>query len=64
MGTYACVGKNLALMEIRNVIVNVVKRFDIRLASPKMREDFVGGRQDGRMLRVGKLDLVFDGRKP
>lgn len=63
LGTYGCVGKNLALMEIRNVMTSVITRFDIKFATPKSKNEFIEGQQDGWVLRVGKLDLVFEERK-
>ena len=33
MGTYSCVGKQLALMELRLVLASLVMRFDVTFAS-------------------------------
>jgi cytochrome P450 len=35
LGTYDCVGKRLALMEIREAIARIVTSFDMELADPR-----------------------------
>ncbi|KAL1619817.1 hypothetical protein SLS54_006413 [Diplodia seriata] len=45
-GAHACPGKQLAYMEMRGVVANVVMRFDLRLAEGQSAEAFDGGCQD------------------
>ncbi|KAL0253146.1 hypothetical protein SLS55_010599 [Diplodia seriata] len=45
-GAHACPGKQLAYMEMRGVVANVVMRFDLRLAQGQSAEAFDGGCQD------------------
>ncbi|KAL1649145.1 hypothetical protein SLS58_001717 [Diplodia intermedia] len=45
-GAHACPGKQLAYMEMRGVVANVVMRFDLALARGQGAEAFDGGCQD------------------
>ena len=62
IGPYNCVGKSLALMEIRGVTSRILQRYDVSLAPGQTREEFYGGLVDGFTLACPKLDLVFTPR--
>lgn len=63
-GSYACAGKQLAMMEIQTVISKIALAFDFTLA-----EEADGGRkfdknwQDTFVLTLPELPLVFKARK-
>ncbi|KAH7141644.1 cytochrome P450 67 [Dactylonectria macrodidyma] len=63
IGRYSCVGKQLALMEIRHVASQIAHNYDIRLADDQNIEDFFDNVVDGFTLTCPKLDLVFTPRK-
>ncbi|KAF4996278.1 hypothetical protein FDECE_12522 [Fusarium decemcellulare] len=62
IGRYACAGKQLALMEMRTVVVEVARRYDIRLADGQTPEAFSENLVDGFTLTCPKLELVFTPR--
>lgn len=62
IGPYNCVGKQLALMEIRNVTCSILRRYNVELAPGQTKEEFVDGLVDGFTLASPKLDLVFTPR--
>ncbi|KAG8163285.1 hypothetical protein KVR01_006582 [Diaporthe batatas] len=59
IGPYNCVGKQLALMEIRKVTCSILCRYNVGLAPGQTKEAFVGGLVDGFTTACPKLDLVF-----
>lgn len=62
IGTYNCIGKNLAMMEMRAVLANVARRFDINTAEG---EDFYAIEnltRDTFTLTMGNLDVLLRGR--
>lgn len=69
-GRFGCVGKNLALMEIRAVTAALLSRFDMRFANEERRSDVRKGEGeelevelgDQFTMTVGKLELVFTER--
>ena len=62
VGFANCVGKNLALMEMRMVVAAIVQRFDIEFAEgydpARWEEDL----QDFLAMRVGELPVVLHAR--
>lgn len=64
MGKFSCIGKNLALMELRSVIALLVLQFDIRFADGEDGSDLINKSIDTFTITLGKLDLVFDAVKP
>ncbi|ROW07794.1 hypothetical protein VMCG_03516 [Cytospora schulzeri] len=62
IGPYNCVGKQLALMEIRGVTSRILQRYDVSLAPGQTREAFINGLVDGFTLACPKLNLVFTPR--
>lgn len=61
-GPYGCVGKQLALMEIRGVTSRILQKYDISLAPGQTKEAFFDGLVDGFTLACPKLDLIFTPR--
>lgn len=62
-GPYNCVGKALALMEIRSVTSSILRRYDVGLAPGQTKEAFVDGLVDGFTAASPTLDLVFTPRE-
>ena len=62
-GVYGCVGKQLALMELRNVIARTVTQFDIRFAPGEDGTGLLNKTRDVFTLDLAPLNLVFIERK-
>lgn len=62
-GPYSCVGKQLALMELRYVVAQIVHRYDVELATGENRKRFEDGMRDNFTLSLGPLNMVFSHRK-
>ncbi|KAL5340156.1 cytochrome P450 [Aspergillus crustosus] len=62
-GRYGCVGKQFALMEMRNVIARIVLEFDISFAPGETGEAFDQGAKDTFTYTVGPLNLIFKDRQ-
>lgn len=58
-GPYSCVGKQLALMELRTVISLLISRFDISLAPGEDGSALLNDTKDTFTVRLGGLQLVF-----
>lgn len=63
VGPYGCVGKQLALTELRYVISQIVNRYDVRFADGQTAKQFALDKKDNFTLACGKLELVFTERK-
>ncbi|KAH8705884.1 putative benzoate 4-monooxygenase cytochrome P450 [Talaromyces proteolyticus] len=62
-GPFGCAGKQLALMEIRRITVDLLSRYDIALSKEQTHEAFYEGQQDVFTLVHGRgLQLVFTER--
>ncbi|CAG9947538.1 unnamed protein product [Clonostachys rosea f. rosea IK726] len=61
-GKYSCPGKQLALLEVRQVIYEIARRYDISFFEPKTRLSFPEDIIDGFSLHCPKLELVFSSR--
>jgi cytochrome P450 family 628 len=62
-GPYSCVGKQLALMELRYVVAQIVHRYDVALAAGESRKRFENGMRDNFTLSLGPLNMVFSHRE-
>ena len=62
-GAYGCIGKQLALMELRTVIAKCVLEFDVRFAEGEDGVELLEGSKDVFTLILGKLRLEFLKRK-
>ena len=61
-GPYACIGRPLALMEMRLVIADVVSRFDFEFPEGKDGSEFVKQTKDHFVWREADLDICFRAR--
>ncbi|ORY00895.1 cytochrome P450 [Clohesyomyces aquaticus] len=56
-GTYNCIGQKLAMMEMRSVVANLVRRFEIEFAEGEKGERIERDTQDCFTVIVGALDV-------
>jgi cytochrome P450 len=61
-GTYSCIGKQLALMELREVIARIVTQFDIAFAPGEDGTVLFEKTKDVFTLEVAPLKMVFKQR--
>lgn len=61
MGPFGCIGKNLALMELRTVTTRLVNKFDFNLAPDEDGKRTLYEAKDHFTVDPGHLDLVFTG---
>jgi len=61
-GTYSCIGKQLALMELRTVTARLVTQFDIAFAPGEDGTDLFEKTKDVFTLEVAPLRIVFTPR--
>ena len=61
-GPYACIGRPLALMEMRLVIADIVSRFDFEFPEGKDGSDFITQTKDHFVWREADLDISFRAR--
>jgi hypothetical protein len=62
IGPFSCAGKQLALMEIRRVTVDLLSQYDVSFAKGQTHEAFYQGQQDVFTLVCGELQLLFTER--
>jgi tryprostatin B 6-hydroxylase len=62
-GPYSCVGKQLALMELRTVIALLVTHFDVNFAPGENGDRLINDSKDFFTITISDLDLVFTPRK-
>ncbi|KAL5511174.1 hypothetical protein ACEPAH_4389 [Sanghuangporus vaninii] len=62
-GRANCVGKNLALMEMRIVVATIVQRFDMKFAEGYDPVKWEEELQDFFVMKVGKLPVVLHARR-
>lgn len=63
LGRYSCVGKQLALIEVRSVTARIVHLYNVALAPGQTAEAFLKGKKDTFTLSLGPLEMVFNDRK-
>ncbi|PMD67138.1 cytochrome P450 monooxygenase-like protein [Hyaloscypha bicolor E] len=63
LGTYSCIGKQLALMELRVVTARIVTQLDIAFAPGKDDTDLLEKTKDVFTLEVAPLGMVFSPRR-
>ncbi|KAF2851298.1 cytochrome P450 [Plenodomus tracheiphilus IPT5] len=56
-GSYSCVGQKLAMMELRSVVANLVRGFEVDFAEGERGEAIEGRTRDCFTINVGKLDV-------
>ncbi|KAF7588967.1 hypothetical protein BBP40_004969 [Aspergillus hancockii] len=62
MGTYGCVGKNLAMMSLRVSVSMLAQRYNIQFAPGETGETFEHGAQDAFTTVLPPLQIVFQPR--
>lgn len=62
LGRFSCIGKNLALMELRYVIALLVSRFEVSFAPGEDGSRVEGEMKDQFAAAPGRLDVVFKPR--
>jgi cytochrome P450 len=62
-GPYGCVGKQLALSEIRAVVAKLVMGFEVRFAEGEDGRRILEDTRDYFVLGLGDLELVFEERE-
>ncbi|KAL3442746.1 cytochrome P450 monooxygenase [Aspergillus insuetus] len=62
-GPYSCVGKQLALMELRLVAAEILTRYNVRFAEGQKPDVFLESCHDTFTLATGPLELVFEKRR-
>lgn len=63
VGPANCVGKNLAMMEMRMVLCHMMQRLEIRFDPAFDPETWVEKMEDRFVLRTGPLPIVVEPRK-
>jgi cytochrome P450 len=63
LGPYGCVGKQLALMEIRNVMARIVTEFDVTFAPGEDGTKLLEESHDTFTIALAPLELVFTRRE-
>ncbi|KAK4235800.1 hypothetical protein C8A03DRAFT_17500, partial [Achaetomium macrosporum] len=58
-GPYGCVGKRLAMLEMRWVVAEILSRYDLEIAPGQTREMFLGGKQDTFTTVSAPLPVIF-----
>jgi len=61
-GTFSCVGKALALLQLRQVVASVVWEFQFELASQQSEDEFLADTTDYFACFANTLHLVFKAR--
>ncbi|TVY35049.1 Cytochrome P450 monooxygenase [Lachnellula subtilissima] len=62
-GPYGCVGKNLALMELRSVVARIVTEFDTKFAPGEDGRALMEESKDTFTMELAPMELVFTKRK-
>ncbi|KAL3476071.1 cytochrome P450 [Aspergillus californicus] len=62
LGSFNCIGRPLALMNLRTTIARLVTEFDFKLAPGEDGSRFLGDSKDNFVSYYGGLDLVFTRR--
>ncbi|GKZ19409.1 hypothetical protein AbraIFM66951_011019 [Aspergillus brasiliensis] len=62
-GTYNCIGKPLALQNLRATVAHLVTTFDVKFAPGNAKKDLLKRSKDCFVLYQGELDLIFTRRK-
>jgi cytochrome P450 len=61
-GPYACVGKRLAMLELRRVVGEILWRYDLTIAPGQTKEAFLDGKEDTFTTVSAPLPVVFTKR--
>ncbi|KAI0401622.1 cytochrome p450 monooxygenase [Xylaria palmicola] len=63
IGSFSCVGRQLALMEMRYVVSRMARLYDMSLAKGQTPEAFIEGNFDTFTIRLAPLNMVLTHRK-
>ena len=63
IGSFSCVGRQLALMELRYVISRMSRRYDMSLAEGQTAEAFTKESFDTFTIRLAPLQMVLKHRE-
>jgi len=63
LGPYGCIGKQLALMELRTVIAELVTKFDVKFAAGETGRNLIEKTEDYFTLGLADLNCEFTARK-
>ena len=61
-GAYNCVGQKLAMMELRSVVANLVRGFEMSFAEGEDGREILEKSRDCFTTNVGKLDVRLKAR--
>ncbi|KAK3898351.1 cytochrome P450 monooxygenase [Staphylotrichum tortipilum] len=61
-GPYACVGKRLAMLELRRVVAEILWRYDLTVTPGQTKEAFLDGKQDTFTTVSAPLPIIFTER--
>ncbi|KAL2264565.1 hypothetical protein VTJ83DRAFT_7075 [Remersonia thermophila] len=61
-GPYACIGKRLAMLEMRRVIAELLSRYDLAVAPGQTKDMFLDGKQDTFTTVSAPLPVIFQDR--
>ncbi|KAK4147310.1 cytochrome P450 monooxygenase [Dichotomopilus funicola] len=61
-GRYACVGKRLAMLELRRVVGEILLRYDLTIAPGQTKQAFLDGKQDTFTTVSASLPIIFTER--
>ncbi|KAL4861311.1 hypothetical protein BDV12DRAFT_208149 [Aspergillus spectabilis] len=61
-GEFNCIGRPLALMNLRTTVARLIMEFDVKFAPGEDGSRFLGDAKDNFVLYLGELDLVFTRR--
>jgi cytochrome P450 len=62
VGVYNCVGQKLAMLELRSVVANLIRSFEISFADGETGKDILENTRDCFTTNVGKLDVKLKPR--
>lgn len=62
-GPYNCIGQKLAIMEMRSLVANLVRSFEITFAEGEDGSTIENKSQDCFTMTVGKLDVKLTPRR-
>lgn len=63
MGPFGCIGKNLALMELRTLTTRLITRFDMKLAPGEDGTRLLKQTKDHFTVDLGDVEILFTERK-
>ncbi|GAO20170.1 hypothetical protein UVI_02008750 [Ustilaginoidea virens] len=62
IGPYSCVGKRLAMLELRRTTAEILSRYDVRMAPGQTKEAFLEEKKDTFTVILPPLNLIFTPR--